>query len=85
MLHCPHVMAKFLKHYNNCNMKEENIQRALHQYIQEHKICGASYAFLSDTSSRNYYDGVAGCIAPYHHQILEAGDRYDLASLTKVV
>ena len=66
-------------------MKEENIQCALHQYIQEHKICGASYAFLSDTSSRNYYDGTAGCIAPYHHQILEAGDRYDLASLTKVV
>lgn len=66
-------------------MKKESIQRALHQYIHDQKICGASYAFLSDNSATTYYEGVAGCIDPYRNQKLGPGYRYDLASLTKVV
>lgn len=66
-------------------MKKESIQRALHQYIQDQKICGASYAFLSDNSAMTHYEGVAGCIDPYRDQKLGPGYRYDLASLTKVV
>lgn len=65
-------------------MKKEIIQHALHQYILDRKICGASYAFLSEGKAELYYDGEVGCIAPYQKPV-KAGYCYDLASLTKVI
>lgn len=63
----------------------EEINALLKEMIDDHMICGASWAYVAEEGTELHYKGKRGAVEPYDQEELFPGMYYDLASLSKVV
>ncbi|MBL1226483.1 serine hydrolase domain-containing protein [Enterococcus sp. BWR-S5] len=66
-------------------MNQELISNKINHLIQRKIISGASWSFISEGKSENYYAGVMGAYSPFSEMKIKERLFYDLASLTKVI